>query len=202
MDDDAIEETSGSGNMIALSLAVLGVVLGAAGLYFGLTANTRLGAVNESMAAGSDSAVQLEKQLENMSTQVAELSAMVKEQGDALARQRAYGNSSERAIKQLASDLRENREQIVKLTDQVVELGTRSVQSVATNTSGTATSSNTAGSSGSSSDMEGVYTIESGDTFARVASKTGVSLQALLDANPGVDPRRLRIGQQINLPAN
>ena len=28
----------------------------------------------------------------------------------------------------------------------------------------------------------------------------GVSLQALLDANPGVDPRRLRIGQNIVVP--
>ena len=46
----------------------------------------------------------------------------------------------------------------------------------------------------------GSYTIKAGDTFGRIADKTGVNLQALLDANPDADPRRLRIGQVINLP--
>ncbi len=46
------------------------------------------------------------------------------------------------------------------------------------------------------------YNIQSGDNFAKIASAKGISLQALLDANPGVDPRRLQIGQAINIPAN
>jgi LysM repeat protein len=39
-----------------------------------------------------------------------------------------------------------------------------------------------------------------GDTFARIAAKIGLSVQAILDANPDVDPRRLRIGQKIDIP--
>lgn len=47
----------------------------------------------------------------------------------------------------------------------------------------------------------GSYTIKSGDTLGRIAAAYKISLSELLAANPGVDPRRLRIGQQINIPA-
>lgn len=34
-----------------------------------------------------------------------------------------------------------------------------------------------------------------------IARKVGVPLRALLDANPGVDPKRLRVGQKLVVPA-
>ena len=190
--------------MISLSLAVLGIVVGGAGLYFGLTANQRLGSVNESVEAGTSSAVRLEKQIETLNTQIAELSAMAKEDSDALSRVRTYTNTNERNIKQLASDLKANREQIIKLTEQVVELANRSVQAAPAPTVSASVESTADTGSGSSGGATpgGTYTIESGDYFAKIATKLGVSLQALLDANPDVDPRRLRIGQVINLPSN
>lgn len=45
------------------------------------------------------------------------------------------------------------------------------------------------------------YTIQSGDTFAKIAQRNGMSVQALLNANPSVDPRHLKVGQTIALPA-
>ncbi|HVV70374.1 MAG TPA: LysM peptidoglycan-binding domain-containing protein, partial [Verrucomicrobiae bacterium] len=45
------------------------------------------------------------------------------------------------------------------------------------------------------------YTISSGDNFSSLAKKFHVSVKALLDANPGVQPTRLKIGQKINIPA-
>jgi LysM repeat protein len=44
------------------------------------------------------------------------------------------------------------------------------------------------------------YEIKAGDTFARLSGQFGVSVQAIEQANPGVDPRRLRIGQRIVIP--
>lgn len=44
------------------------------------------------------------------------------------------------------------------------------------------------------------HTVASGDTFSRIASRYGVSLGAIMEANPEVDPRRLQIGQQIVIP--
>jgi len=46
----------------------------------------------------------------------------------------------------------------------------------------------------------GVYTIKSGDTLGKVAAAYKISLSKLQAANPGVDSRRLRIGQQIVIP--
>lgn len=44
------------------------------------------------------------------------------------------------------------------------------------------------------------YTVQSGDTFYKIALKFNISLSSLIAANPGVDPYQLRIGQQIQIP--
>jgi LysM repeat protein len=45
------------------------------------------------------------------------------------------------------------------------------------------------------------YTVIKGDTYATIGKKTGVSSKAIADANPGVDPKKLKIGQKIHIPA-
>ena len=44
------------------------------------------------------------------------------------------------------------------------------------------------------------YTIRRGDTPSTVARQLGISLDSLLRANPGIEPRYLRIGQKLNIP--
>ena len=43
------------------------------------------------------------------------------------------------------------------------------------------------------------YTIQSGDTFASIATKTGTSVTRLEQLNPGVDPTALHVGQKIRV---
>jgi LysM repeat protein len=45
------------------------------------------------------------------------------------------------------------------------------------------------------------YTIVKGDTFATIATANHTSSRAIMNANPGVDPRKLKIGQKVHLPA-
>ncbi|MDR1600063.1 MAG: LysM peptidoglycan-binding domain-containing protein [Oscillospiraceae bacterium] len=45
-----------------------------------------------------------------------------------------------------------------------------------------------------------VYTIQSGDTFYAIALKHGVTVTALLEANPGVNPEKLVVGQTVCIP--
>jgi len=45
------------------------------------------------------------------------------------------------------------------------------------------------------------YKILKGDNFSTIATKLHVPLKALIDANPGVDPLKLKIGQTIHIPA-
>ncbi len=44
------------------------------------------------------------------------------------------------------------------------------------------------------------YTIRPGDTFYRISVERNISLDAILAANPGVDPDRLSIGQTVCIP--
>jgi LysM repeat protein len=44
------------------------------------------------------------------------------------------------------------------------------------------------------------YVIAKGDSFSTIAKKFHVSVKALMDANPGVEPTKLKIGQKISIP--
>lgn len=44
------------------------------------------------------------------------------------------------------------------------------------------------------------YTIQARDTFFTLSRRFGVSIQSIIDANPGVNPNNLRIGQVICVP--
>ena len=44
------------------------------------------------------------------------------------------------------------------------------------------------------------YTIRAGDTLFLLSQRFGVSVQAIINANPGIDPNNLQIGQRICIP--
>ena len=46
------------------------------------------------------------------------------------------------------------------------------------------------------------HTVKSGETLTTIARRYNVKLSALMDANPRLDPRRMRVGQVINIPAS
>ena len=46
------------------------------------------------------------------------------------------------------------------------------------------------------------HTVAAGETLAAIARKHGVSLNALESANPSINPKKLRVGQVLNLPAS
>ena len=44
------------------------------------------------------------------------------------------------------------------------------------------------------------YTVSAGDSFYSIAKKNGTTIKAIADANPGVDSKKLKIGQKLNVP--
>lgn len=44
------------------------------------------------------------------------------------------------------------------------------------------------------------YIIQQGDTLYKIANQYGVSVQDVINANPGVDPYNLHVGQIIRVP--
>jgi LysM repeat protein len=47
----------------------------------------------------------------------------------------------------------------------------------------------------------GTYEVVAGDTLGKIAKAHGVTLKALENANPGVDPKKLHVKQKLNIPA-
>ncbi len=45
------------------------------------------------------------------------------------------------------------------------------------------------------------YAVIKGDMLAKIAKANGVTVNALIKANPGIDPNKLRIGQKLQIPA-
>jgi LysM repeat protein len=45
------------------------------------------------------------------------------------------------------------------------------------------------------------YAVVAGDTLGKIAKAHGVTLKALETANPGVDPKKLKVKQSLNIPA-
>jgi hypothetical protein len=45
------------------------------------------------------------------------------------------------------------------------------------------------------------YVVGKGDTFYSIARKSGVSIKAIIEANPGVVPTKLKVGQKLTIPA-
>lgn len=200
MEDD-VEVNESSSQIIPIALAVLAVVVGGAGLYFGMTANQRIAPLSESLNAGVSSSAQLEKTISKLETRVEELTAANQDLRASLKRANAYDSQRDQALK-LEAAIRDNREQIVKSAEQVNSISSSTVSEPAATDVRTPESSAPTETVDTASTASGVYVIESGDTLQRVSNTTGISLQAILDANPGIDPRRLRIGQQITLPSN
>jgi LysM repeat protein len=46
----------------------------------------------------------------------------------------------------------------------------------------------------------GDYVVARGDTFATIAKKFSVSTKAMMDANAGIEPTKLRVGQKLHVP--
>jgi len=45
-----------------------------------------------------------------------------------------------------------------------------------------------------------VYVVQGGDTLSSIAKRYGISTAALVEANPGIDPRALQVGQKVVIP--
>jgi LysM repeat protein len=200
-------EPSGT-SMVPLALALLAIVLGGAGLYFGLNANQRIAPLTESVDEGSSSAARIDKQISSLGTQISELAAQNVQLKETLQRLGRESSQTLRLASQAGSGVESNRNEMIKLAEKMSQLASLGVAPAPTrptvnpanllNAASGSDRSETSASSGTAP----IYQIKSGDTFGKIASQKGVSLDALLAANPDADPRRLAIGQEINIPSN
>ena len=201
-----------------LFIAIAAVIVGIAGLALGWLGFTR--------------ASELEQQLvdmENASSGIAEVEAMVDETGQRIDKLASDMTVFSQEVNRILGAVEDDMSGIKKNVRAVaIEAGTakkmveelerRGVQAAsAPSPAPRAVASSSDPGSDTASDEEatasgdtdtadtgkgGSYTIKSGDTLGKIAAAYNISLGELLTANPGIDPRRLRIGQQISIPPN
>lgn len=71
----------------------------------------------------------------------------------------------------------------------------------ATGTRATSTKTSKATTAPKPKPKASTHTVAAGETLAGIARKAGINLTALQSANPGINPKKLRVGQVLNLPA-
>ena len=202
-DDEVVQP---SGNMIPIAIAVLGIVLGTAGLYFGFNANKRLNLIDTSIQENTTGKAEIEKMVNLLQSRITEQEKQILDQQKTIGRLRVYASQNEQNIKKVvnefAGELNKHREQIVKTANDVNEIKAGKVQiRVASNDSDEQTSEISDDTGKSRTRTEGrTYTIVSGDNFSKIANRFGIPLQSIVDANPDTDSRRLAIGQKIIIP--
>ncbi len=214
MDSDAPGEPRRSG------FGWLGLLVGAAGIAFAIgamvmanSASKSLEAFKEELEARPDGTEEMQNQINSIEERLVSLGAelMRINRGN-----RQLRDEVQKAVEDLGREVGQNRRQLNETVTKVQELVTAlenrsapsrtSTRTTASTTPAT-TSSGDSGGSGSGGDSssgerpdDGIYRIQSGDTLSAIASRFGVSLTELLNANPGVNPNRLQIGQQIQIP--
>ncbi|HZP60610.1 MAG TPA: LysM domain-containing protein [Opitutaceae bacterium] len=180
---DTISRENNSSNY----LPVAGVIVGLLALVLSAVALVKVSGVGKTLAADSEKIDKIDAIESNANSAAADAS---KAKTDIASLQR----STQDAFNQVGTDLGNIHASLTKL-----EEAAKPAPKPAKGAKGGATS--TEGSAPGTVSADGTYTIKSGDSLAKVARANGVSLADIQAANPGIDPKHLKIGQKINLPA-
>lgn len=225
LDSDDSNASGGSKlPLIALLIGVIGMILGVAGMYMAAQATNALNAYKAEVANKPDASVEkfdsVDKQLTGLKSQISSieerLGTIGGQQVTLQRTDREMREQTQTAFERVSREVSANRSQINEATTKLEELMTKLAsggygRSTATSTASVAQSGSSSASGGGSGSTatggsaapsvpEGVHLVQSGDTLSSIAKQYGVTLAALMAANPTVDSRRMQIGQQIVIP--
>lgn len=193
---DPLEESIPSSSSSHSPLALVGAVLGLLGVLIGVTGIVMARGAKQEATRSQIKMAAVESRIEALGTdlnaRVDGVDQRMERVGAAIAPlQRDRGNMQQvvDGMRQFQTSIAQNREAINELSTRLGQLAeARPAARTATATAGAEVPA------------EGTYIIQSGDTYGRIAQRFGLTISAIEAANPGVDPRRLQIGQRINLP--
>ena len=167
MENDSISSSS-SESKLPLIVGIVGFALGAAGLVLALKAKGAAEAAQVSAVKASDTAE--------------EVRAVV------------AAKAEKTDVSAVSSEVANLRTEI-DANNKRFEEGIANVQKAVTAKPSTAANSN--GGKAPVAAGPGTYSVVKGDTLSGIAKKAGISLKALQDLNPGVNPNKMQIGQPL-----
>ncbi|PHX59205.1 MAG: hypothetical protein CK522_00425 [Opitutia bacterium] len=159
--------SSSSESKLPLIVGIVGFALGAAGLVLALKAKSSAEAATLAATKASDSAAEVGATLAQKASS-ADVTAI---------------NASLADFKSI-SDINNK-----KFEDAIANLTAGLKAKTAAPTTGAGSKSVVAG--------PGSYAVQKGDTLSGIAKKAGISLKALQDLNPSVNPNKMQIGQLL-----
>jgi LysM repeat protein len=159
--------SSSSESKLPLIVGIVGFALGAAGLVLALKAKGSAEAATVVATKAADSAAEATASLAQKAN-AADLTAINAELGD---------------IKRV------HIEQTKVFADGIAALQAGLKAKAAAPTTGAGSKTVVAG--------PGSYAVQKGDTLSGIAKKAGISLKALQDLNPSVNPNKMQIGQVL-----
>lgn len=204
MEEENQNPTSSTKQILPLAIGCVALALGVAALAFAVSASSRASNAEENFKVVKDSvekaaALSIEmknvnSKLEATATQLEDIKSAGVTNVNAMARQ------VQNTVTQLNAEIAKNRQLIAENQKAINEVAGRRgarVQAQAESTSATGSASSTATEASADGKK---YNVRSGDTLLVIAKKHGKTLSEIEKANPGVDSRRLHIGQEIVIP--
>lgn len=189
---------------LPLALALLALVAAGVGIFLALQykkANGQLRAEMQALQAKSGMLAEIQNQVRDLDGR------LVKVGSEVLRVDRKFGDvpnrdNIERILNRQAQEISQTRtslalmnEQLAKFSEAIETLQKRPAPAAAASSVSTSGTSDPVARPG-----EGIHVIQSGETLGLLAQRYKVSLEAILQANPGINPNRLQIGQQIVIP--
>ena len=167
MENDSISSSS-SESKLPLIVGIVGFALGAAGLVLAVKAKSSA----EAAADAADTAKQ----------SAADVSAALVQKASA---------ADVSAIKDELISIKQGIDTNNKIYNDAIANLTAGLKAKA--------AAPTTGGAGSKAVVAGPgsYAVQKGDTLSGIANKSGISLKALQDLNPGVNPNKMQIGQLL-----
>ncbi len=214
MEDENIVNTEKQSSIIP-ALALLGLGIGAVAFALGIMAMVKVGDTAKEMNDKIEKATALSLETRKISDRIDSL-AMQIEEVKSSEKNRVSNMVSQinEEFKRIYANINDTRKSVSETREIIEKLATRQAQVSTTSPTRKVTQAEAEkvkaeanakldaaekSEQKTSGDVK-KHVIENGDTFAKLAKKYGVSVNAIVTANPDANPSRLKIGQEIIIP--
>lgn len=174
-------------------LSGLAVILAGAGIYLGWKASEELAVFRKDVDSRPNQVGDLRAEVESFERRLENVGAVTVRINNNL---EALHDQTQRTLGDQARELRSVREEQSEVTSKLERLDS-GVAAVPRVLAGEAPA---AAPGKLRIPEDGYHRIEPGDSFEKLASRYGVTVIDFINANPGLDPWRLQIGQKIKIP--
>ena len=180
-------------------ISILGLLLGGAGLTIGFRANEDLNRFRKEVNSRPNPAQELKTKVESLEKRLVKVGAETVRINNNLA---ALHDQTQRAFDDVSRQVRATREKLNVISKRKADSSDTKAGTTAAEVAVTSSPEATETGNEASAEIppDGYHAIQPGDNFSKLAIRYGSTVAEFIAANPGVDPRRLQIGQKVKIP--